>query len=211
MTTQLDKVLKQAPSLPRAPRSPRGSRIERALRVRSIPERPSQTAQWALWSRGSSRIKVGQGQALAHWAPVLLSLESSETSPPDTATSKNIVELLWSELVKDATQGFDISASTSLLAAVTQAKQEANSGKSRRGLDTVFNAFDDLLLEGKFRECDWVLFTTDPCLLPEVLAVGILSVTLPAMRHLKNRDRFRELLRRHIMAKGGQVEMLDGL
>jgi hypothetical protein len=56
-------------------------------------------------------------------------------------------------------------------------------------LDIIFEYIDDLLIEHDFEKVDELLLLRD--LTPD-LAVGILTVTLPAKEFLKNRQNFLE-------------------
>lgn len=63
-------------------------------------------------------------------------------------------------------------------------------GRTQAALDTVYNIFDDYLLDGKFADVDTFLEKTQPLTLSANLIIGLLSITLPASRHLPARQSF---------------------
>jgi len=85
-----------------------------------------------------------------------------------------------------------------LRGAIERATELAAEGREDRGLDVIFDAIDNALLDGQFSSVDELLAGLDPADLTVTLSIGVLCITLAAVEHLPTREVFCAKLRERL-------------
>lgn len=96
--------------------------------------------------------------------------------------------------------------------ALDRVRELDGGGETDRALDLLFDTVDDLLLAGRFGECDAILRSADAGEWSATLLVGLLTVTLPARGRLAERAPFVERTRAELAGRGRDTKaLLSGL
>ena len=73
---------------------------------------------------------------------------------------------------------------------MAEAERLSVQSSTARALDCLYRGFNRAMKDGRFPDLDCVVAQADPCRLGLSLSVGVLSITLPADKHLPSRAGF---------------------